>query len=121
MSPAKTKACPACGESIKTDALRCKHCGTDLPVKKCPWCAEVIDADARKCQFCKSYVDKVRCSNCGKHVAAEELSCEECCENLVEEELAERLGKAELKNKIKTWVLTAITVIAVIYGYLQSL
>jgi hypothetical protein len=30
-SNAATRACPFCAETIKAAALKCKHCGSDLP------------------------------------------------------------------------------------------
>lgn len=30
MPTQKTKQCPFCDESIKKEAIKCKHCGTDL-------------------------------------------------------------------------------------------
>src|SRR5881396_2165598 len=29
-SPSDTKPCPACGETIKTSALKCRFCGEDI-------------------------------------------------------------------------------------------
>ena len=31
ITPASNKACPACGEDIKSTALVCRHCRTDIP------------------------------------------------------------------------------------------
>lgn len=28
-----TKACPFCGEDVKVEAIKCKHCGSDLQVQ----------------------------------------------------------------------------------------
>ena len=30
--PEETKKCPHCAEEIKADAVKCKHCGSILPV-----------------------------------------------------------------------------------------
>jgi hypothetical protein len=113
------KACPACGERIKEDALRCKHCGTDLPLKKCPWCAEIIDEEARKCKHCKSYVDKIRCGACSRHVEAASLICAECAEEHITEQVTEQLDAERLKLRAWNIAMIAVAVIAVVWGFLQ--
>jgi predicted amidophosphoribosyltransferase len=53
----KTKQCPACGNSIKYEAIKCKYCGAmvdEIPKRECPFCKELIAADATKCLHCKS-------------------------------------------------------------------
>ncbi|MDD5176762.1 MAG: superinfection immunity protein [Sterolibacterium sp.] len=30
-SPSATRACPFCAEEIKIEAIKCKHCGSDIP------------------------------------------------------------------------------------------
>ncbi len=120
MSPTKSQTCPACSEKIKADALRCKHCGTDLPLKKCPWCAETIESEAKKCQYCKSYIDKVICSGCGKHVEVADTRCTGCVEAYIAEQLTERWGEERLKMRIKNWILIAIAVGAVVFGVVKN-
>jgi hypothetical protein len=53
----QTRNCPACGNAIKLDAIKCKYCGVmidELPKRECPFCKELIAADATKCVHCKS-------------------------------------------------------------------
>lgn len=104
------KVCPACRERIKDDALRCKHCSTDLNVRKCPWCAEMIDKDAKKCKHCKSYIDKIRCSGCGKHVEIDGMRCAPCVETTIEEELIERFSQERFRLKLKNWIGMALVI-----------
>ena len=112
------KDCPACGEKIKADAIRCKHCGTDLDEMKCPWCAEVIEKDAKKCKHCKSYTDKIRCSGCGKDIETDGMRCANCLEIIINEESVERLKTEKLKMNLKNWLI--VILLAVIAAYLLS-
>jgi len=115
------KTCPACNEKIKDDALRCKHCGTDLPVRRCPWCAEIIDEHAKKCKHCKSYVDKIRCGDCGTHVEVADMSCATCVHDHIEHGLVERWANERFKMKIKNWILIGVTIFALIFGIIKSI
>lgn len=110
------KTCPYCDEHIKDDALRCKHCGHDLPVKKCPWCAEIIEKEAVKCRHCKSYVDKIRCHACGKHVTAEEMQCAECTHHHLEEEIAGQIEAERANFKTQRAILIVIVVGAILFA-----
>jgi hypothetical protein len=47
----RNKPCPYCAESIKADALVCKHCRNTV-AKRCGGCAEVVRVGARQCQHC---------------------------------------------------------------------
>ncbi len=118
--PTRDKVCPACDEKIKADASRCKHCGTDLPLKKCPWCAETIDSDAKKCHYCKSYIEKIRCSGCGKHTEVGEMRCIQCVEAYITEQLTERWGEERFKMKVKNWTLIIIAIAAVAFGVVKN-
>lgn len=52
-----SKACPACGKAIKSEAIKCKHCGVmlnELHMKECPYCKEYINVADTKCRHCNS-------------------------------------------------------------------
>ena len=66
--------CPYCKEEIKEDAVKCKHCCSNLSPKKpthegiCPYCKEEIKEDAVKCKHCKSNLSpnmNSGCEDCG--------------------------------------------------------
>lgn len=105
------KHCPACNEQIKDDALRCKHCGKNLPVKKCPWCAEIIDETAEKCRHCKSYLTKIRCGGCSRHTEVAEMRCEECVSDVLQAEIGDFLEKEVWKDKLKNTVIVVLAVL----------
>lgn len=56
----QTKECPACGNPIKFEAIKCKHCGAmvdEIHKRQCPFCKELIALDATKCVHCKSDIN----------------------------------------------------------------
>jgi hypothetical protein len=56
----ETRECPFCKESVKADAVRCKHCLATIPVAvpghegTCPFCREDIHPQALRCRHCKA-------------------------------------------------------------------
>ncbi|NOR80800.1 MAG: hypothetical protein GQ529_08205 [Methyloprofundus sp.] len=54
--------CPYCKESIKADAIKCKHCHSNLadnlPEHEgvCPFCKEEVNTEAIKCKHCGSKI-----------------------------------------------------------------
>lgn len=51
------KECPACGKAIKSEAIKCKHCGVmvnEIAMKECPYCKEYINVTDTKCRHCNS-------------------------------------------------------------------
>jgi len=104
------KDCPACGEKIKSDALKCKFCGVDLNLQKCPWCAELIDKNAKRCKHCKTFLTKIRCEGCGKSVEIVEMRCGDCVEKMVETEVSEEVEAKKKAMDLKNWLILAILV-----------
>ncbi len=57
------KACPYCKEFIKVNAVKCKHCGSDLLDSH-------VKLRAKNCTYCGKRLDKKDeyCENCGQKV-----------------------------------------------------
>lgn len=62
MSDESKRDCPYCKETVKSTAIKCKHCGSALqPVTnnsdtECPYCKESVKAGAVICKHCKSAI-----------------------------------------------------------------
>lgn len=74
----ETRLCPFCAEEVKAAAVKCKHCGSALPLAvpahqgTCPYCKEAINPKATKCKHCKSFLcEESPGSPCGCGGAAE--------------------------------------------------
>lgn len=67
-----SRKCPFCAESIKSEAMLCKHCGKEVPSEEemlpefttCPACGEEIELDGRErmnkryvCDVCNRLID----------------------------------------------------------------
>jgi hypothetical protein len=67
----ETRDCPYCKEEIKSDAVKCKHCGSwvtpERPSHKgtCPYCKEQIHPEAIKCKHCGSDLRQEGPPHCG--------------------------------------------------------
>ena len=86
------KACPACGEKIKRDAIKCRYCDADLSeikLQECPFCKELIRIDAVKCKFCRSNLSvnndtivkaevNTKCPYCHEAVSEDSKFCNKC-------------------------------------------
>jgi hypothetical protein len=54
------RTCPLCREEIRSDAVRCKHCGGWVGVQNpghggvCPFCREEIHPEAVRCKHCRT-------------------------------------------------------------------
>lgn len=48
------KSCPFCDEEILFEAIKCKHCKSDLTdvIRTCPFCSEQITTEHSTCPHC---------------------------------------------------------------------
>lgn len=67
--------CPACGNLIKTGAIKCRHCGVmidQLQTMVCPYCKETVASGSITCVHCKSYLKSAVGENHGEQSRVEE-------------------------------------------------
>lgn len=93
-----TTTCPYCREEIRTDAVRCKHCGGRVVSKltpthggTCPYCREAIARDATICRHCRSQLPAVprpthggTCPRCREAIDPQATICRHCRSDLDE-------------------------------------
>ncbi len=60
------KACPYCQELIKTKAIKCKHCGSDI-------IGSQVKPQPTHCTYCEKELDRSDefCNNCGQRSDAD--------------------------------------------------
>lgn len=70
----ETRQCPYCKEQIKSEAIKCKHCGSRIEPARpdhggtCPLCKESINPEAVVCKHCKSNLqDAKECACSHEH------------------------------------------------------
>jgi hypothetical protein len=67
----RVRQCPFCKEEIKSEAIKCKHCGSRVTPEApahggiCPYCKEEINPEAIKCKHCKSTLNSDKNADCG--------------------------------------------------------
>jgi hypothetical protein len=56
------RKCPYCAEAVRKEAVKCRHCCTELKPaterwRRCPHCDKKILPEADKCRYCGSDID----------------------------------------------------------------
>jgi hypothetical protein len=75
------RACPLCREEIRSDAVRCKHCGGWIGTQSaghggvCPFCREQIHPEAIRCRHCRTDLVRRRRGDHGEGAAPGRCGC----------------------------------------------